>query len=86
MNKPTPQTTKRTVKRETQQLRRAVHHRWVFTLLLIDLYQKVAMLSLGGNKKLSFYTVSLALNSRLAEACRAKTKLFIPSRLNTAAE
>ena len=28
------------------------------------------------NKKLCFCTASLALNSRLAEACRAKTKLF----------
>ena len=38
------------------------------------------------NKKLCFCTASLALNSRLAEACRAKTKLFVPPRLNMAAE
>ena len=38
------------------------------------------------NKKLCFCTASLALNSRLAESCRAKTKLFIPPRLNVAAE
>ena len=48
-------------------------------------------LLLGGHvesletKKICFCTVSLALNSRLAEACRAKTKLFIPSRLDMAA-
>ena len=30
------------------------------------------------NKKLCFCTVSLALNSRLAKACRAKTKFFFP--------
>ena len=41
------------------------------------------LLSHGGrvesqdNKKLCFCTASLSLNSRLAEACRAKTKLFI---------
>ena len=34
------------------------------------------------NKKLCFCTASLALNSRLGEACRAKTKLFILTRLN----
>ena len=38
------------------------------------------------NKKLCFCTASLALNSRLAEGCRAKTKLFIPSRFNMATE
>ena len=49
-------------------------------------------LSLGGhvesqdNKKLCFCTVSLALNSRLGEAYRAKTKLFILLRLNMAVE
>ena len=42
-------------------------------------------LSLGGhvesqeNKKLCFCTASLALNSRLGEACRAKTKLVFSS-------
>ena len=42
-------------------------------------------LSIGGhvesqeNKKLCFCTASLALNSRLAEACRAKTKAFYSS-------
>ena len=47
-------------------------------------------LSLGGhvesqgNKKLSFFTASLTLNSRLTEASRAKTKLFILLRLNMA--
>ena len=30
------------------------------------------------NKKFCFFTASLALNSRLPEACRTKTKLFIP--------
>ena len=49
-------------------------------------------LSLGGNvesqedEKLSFCTESLALNSRMGEACRAKTKLFILLRFNMAAE
>ena len=38
------------------------------------------------NKKLCFCTASLALNSRLGEACRAKTKFFILLRLNMAAE
>ena len=38
------------------------------------------------NKKLCFCMASLALNSRLAEACRAKTKLFILLRLNMVAE
>ena len=38
------------------------------------------------NKKLCFCTASLALNSGLAEACLSKTKLFIPPRLNMAAE
>ena len=39
-------------------------------------------LSLGGhaesqeNKRLCLYSASLALNSRLAEACRAKTQLL----------
>ena len=48
--------------------------------------------SLGGhvesqeNKKLCFCTVSLALNSRVAEVSRAKTKLFSLLRLNMAAE
>ena len=48
--------------------------------------------SLGGhvesqeNKKLCFCTASLALNSRLSEATRAKTKIFIHLRLNMAAE
>ena len=36
------------------------------------------------NKKLCFCTARLALNSRLAEACRAKTKLFILLILNMA--
>ena len=45
-------------------------------------------LTLGGhvtsqeNRKHCFCTASLVLNSRLGEACRAKTKLFIPLRLN----
>ena len=45
-------------------------------------------LPLGGhvesqeNKKLCFCTASLALNSRVGEASRAKTKLFILLRLN----
>ena len=52
----------------------------------IDLYHTEAMLSLEENKTLFVCTASLALNSRLAEACRAKTKLFIPPRLNVAAE
>ena len=49
-------------------------------------------LSFGGhvesqeNKKLCFCTANLALNSRLAEACRTKTNLFIPLKLNMAAE
>ena len=49
-----------------------------------DCYQPLWTSSHGGhvesqeNKKVCFCTVSLALNSRLAEACRAKTKLFIP--------
>ena len=49
-------------------------------------------LSLGGhvesqeNKKLSFCRANLALNLCLAEACYAKTKLFILLRLNMAAE
>ena len=49
-------------------------------------------LSLGGhvesqeNKKLCFRTASLALISRLGEACRAKRKLFILLRFNMAAE
>ena len=34
------------------------------------------------NKKLCFCTASLALNSRLGEAYRAKTKLFILLRIN----
>ena len=38
------------------------------------------------NKKLCFCAASLALNSRLAEACLAKTKLFIPPRLKMAAK
>ena len=38
------------------------------------------------NKRLCFCTASLAPNSRLAEACRAETKFFIPPRLNMAAE
>ena len=38
------------------------------------------------NKKLCFCKASVALNSRLAEACRAETKFFIPPRLNMAAE
>ena len=48
--------------------------------------------SLGGhvesqeNKKLCFCTASLTLNSRLGEANRAKTKLFILLRLKMAAE
>ena len=36
----------------------------------------------GHNKKLCFCTASLALNSRLGEAYRAKTKLFILLRIN----
>ena len=36
------------------------------------------------NKKLCFCTASLALNSRLSEVCRTKTKLFILLRLNMA--
>ena len=49
-------------------------------------------LSLGGhvesqeNKKLYFCTASLALNSRLAEACPRKTKLFIRPRIKMAAD
>ena len=39
-----------------------------------------------GNKKLCFCTASLALNSRLVGAYRAKTKLFIPPKLDMAAE
>ena len=39
-----------------------------------------------GNKKLCFCTASIALNLRLAEAWRAKTKLFISPRLNVAVE
>ena len=48
--------------------------------------------SLGGHvesqedKKLCFCTASLALNSHVGEASRAKTKLFIHLRLNMAAE
>ena len=38
------------------------------------------------NKKLCFYATSLALNLYLVEACHAKRKLFIPLRLNMAAE
>ena len=40
------------------------------------------------NKKLFFFfcTTNLALNSRLAEACRAKTKRFTPPVLNIPAE
>ena len=47
-------------------------------------------LSLGGhvesqeNKKLFFCMVSLALNWRLGEACREKSKFFILLRLNMA--
>ena len=60
-----------------------------------ELYFELDMnwpLSRGGhiesreNRMLCFCTASLALKSRLAEACRAKTKLFIRSRLNMAAE
>lgn len=36
--------------------------------------------------ELCFCMVSLALNLCLTETCHAKTKLFIPSRLNVAAE
>ena len=51
-------------------------------------------LSRGGHveykkkKKLCFYTKSLVLNLRLAEAYRAKTKLFMPpiARLNMAGD
>ena len=56
-----------------------------------DIVKLNRLLSLGGhvdsqeNKKLCFCTASLALNTRLVEACRAKTKLFIPPRLNMAA-
>ena len=48
--------------------------------------------SLGGhvesqeNNKLCFFTASLALYSRVGEARRAKTKLFILLRLNMVAE
>ena len=52
----------------------------------IDPYHSAAMLSLRRIKKLCFCTVSLTLNSRLVEACCAKTKFFIPPRLNMAAE
>ena len=38
------------------------------------------------NKKLCFCTASLALNSRMGEACRAKTKQFILLRLNMVAD
>ena len=38
------------------------------------------------NKKLCFCAASLTLNLLLAEACCAKTKLFISPRLNMAAE
>ena len=41
---------------------------------LIDLYHSESQ----ENKKLCCCTANLSLNSRLAEACRAKTKLFIP--------
>ena len=51
----------------------------------IDLCHSTAMLSLRRIKNFVFARPGkLALNSRLAEACRAKTKLFIPLRLNTA--
>ena len=42
------------------------------------------MLGLRRIKNFFFGTVSLALNLRLGEACRAKTKLFILLRLNMA--
>ena len=58
----------------------------IFLSKTICLYHSAAMLSLEENKKLCFCTASLALNSRLAEACRAKTKLSISPRLNMAAE
>ena len=49
-------------------------------------------LSLGGhvesrgNNKLCFHTASLGQTRTECEACRAKTKVFIPPRLNMAAE
>ena len=48
----------------------------------IDLYHTAVMLSLRRIKSLVFCTASLALNSRLGEACRAETKLYIPLRLD----
>ena len=50
----------------------------------IDLYHTAAMLSLRRIK--SFVFASLALNSRLREACRAKTRLFISPETQYGAE
>ena len=49
---------------------------------MIDLCHSAATLSLGRIKSFVFERASLVLNSSLGEACHAKTKLFIPVRLN----